>query len=328
MLARWRRSVGGWGRRAMIAALVGLVLVSGVSAVALLRARPAAAAVTPYNATLLMVHGFNDTCTGAFLSTQNQGGISKGEQAETTYNYFDTRGWHDHIKLIKYYKFDDGCTDDVTSDFSGGACEQFLQVPNAPSPPYAANASGTVSDPIRHVACLLAWYIYTTFTPPGGSLGEPVVILAHSMGGLLVRDALGESGYTSGFPPFPLDVRQVVTVGTPHGGQSGGYLLLAKRLFGFNSVPREVWDMDPSGGGSGFMTMLFGDRFQAPRGLGNAQWVLMAGSVPGASALIGGIATCLTNATGTTGLDCALEGAHLNDPYPDGDGVVQADSAL
>ena len=75
----------------MIAALVGLVLVSGVSAAALLRARPASA-VTRYNATLLMVHGFDDTCTGAFLSTQHPGSISEGEDAKTTYDYFDTHG--------------------------------------------------------------------------------------------------------------------------------------------------------------------------------------------------------------------------------------------
>jgi hypothetical protein len=292
-----------------------------------------------------MIHGFDDTCAGAFLSTQTQGGISPGAAPMKTLDFFTNHGWGPtRVKLVGYYTDQDhpaesSCDVNIadsnsegvynnTIDRSQGSCDQFFQVSNAPDPYVRQNKRGTTSDPIRHLGCLFAWYIYTMYTAPSQGPSAPVVILAHSMGGLIVRDAIGEAGHTPGFPPGLLDVRQVVTVGTPHGGQRGGYLLLAQRRFAPNPVPREVWDLDPTIKGSGFMSMLFGEQFQAPRGLNNAQWALIASSVPGRSSTIGDFATCFSNLSGPSALDCALEDVHFNDPYPDGDGVVQADSAL
>ncbi len=312
----------------MIATLIGLVVLSGISALALLRARPASAA-TPVNAELLLVHGFNDTCHDAFIRTQDTGGISPGATPNTTLDFFTNGGWHHDgthplagsIELVGYYGNETGCDRNIngTEDFSGGACNQYLNVANAPSP-YAANAKGTASDPIRHLGCLLAWFINYRNTANGVS----AVILAHSMGGLIVRDAIGESGRgVPGFPASKLNVTQVVTVGTPHGGLRGFYLQQAQGEFGTNPVPREVWDMD-AGAGSGFMPMLFGAPFQRPQGINGTIWYLIAGSSPGA---VAGTLVCAAS-TGTLAHACAIEVAHQNDPYPDGDGVVQADSAL
>jgi pimeloyl-ACP methyl ester carboxylesterase len=68
--------------------------------------------------------------------------------------------------------------------------------------------------PIQDVARDLALYIHGTHT----SRGQPVDIVAHSMGGLVTRVALlGSAQGWSGFPP-KLDVDDVVTLSTPHRG--------------------------------------------------------------------------------------------------------------
>src|SRR5262245_38252901 len=130
-----------------------------------------------------MVHGFNDTCSGAF--------------EPDTRTFFATSGWDPtRIRLVGYYNDESGCTygDDVaTPEHAVTACDHFIFQDHNPLGIHY-DAYGTLNDPIRHLACLLAWYISTTYTQPtDGSSPRPVVILAHSMGGLIVRDALGES---------------------------------------------------------------------------------------------------------------------------------------
>jgi hypothetical protein len=66
------------------------------------------------------------------------------------------------------------------------------------------------AQPIQDIARDLALYIH--------SQDRPVDIVAHSMGGLVTRVAvLGSAQGWDGFPP-PLDVDDVVTLGTPHQG--------------------------------------------------------------------------------------------------------------
>lgn len=67
---------------------------------------------------------------------------------------------------------------------------------------------------IRHLAYHLAWMVHDRYS----SKGESVDVVAHSMGGVLIRYALTqvEKGHTD-FPPRLL-VGDVVTLGTPHAG--------------------------------------------------------------------------------------------------------------
>jgi pimeloyl-ACP methyl ester carboxylesterase len=64
---------------------------------------------------------------------------------------------------------------------------------------------------IRHLAWHLANYIYANFT----SKGIAVDVIAHSMGGLIIRYALAKQG-VDGFPR--LMVEDVITLGSPHAG--------------------------------------------------------------------------------------------------------------
>jgi hypothetical protein len=78
---------------------------------------------------------------------------------------------------------------------------------------YSNGTHGANTD-IRHLGYHLAWYIYRHFT----SQGRTVDVVAHSMGGLVIRYALAQ--VARDHPRFPprLAVEDVVTMGTPHGG--------------------------------------------------------------------------------------------------------------
>ncbi|MFC0624057.1 esterase/lipase family protein [Kribbella deserti] len=77
--------------------------------------------------------------------------------------------------------------------------------------------------------------------------GRKVDVVAHSMGGLVIRSALYHVRKgTAGFPPY-LYVEDVVTLGTPHDGASTAQLNLCKVFLG---SPRQCTQMTP---GSDFL---------------------------------------------------------------------------
>jgi hypothetical protein len=106
---------------------------------------------------------------------------------------------------ISYYHGDTNC--DHTINHHGSHSSHYA------SGHYDNGSHGANTD-IRHLGYHLAWYIYRHFT----SEGRTVDVVAHSMGGLIIRYALAqvERGH-SRFPPR-LAVEDVVTMGTPHGG--------------------------------------------------------------------------------------------------------------
>lgn len=68
--------------------------------------------------------------------------------------------------------------------------------------------------PIWHLGYRLAWYIYSNYTVRG----ESVNLIGHSMGGLVIRAAVGGThSRLDGFPPRLL-VNTLVTVASPNGG--------------------------------------------------------------------------------------------------------------
>ncbi|HEY2166541.1 MAG TPA: hypothetical protein VGH01_05220 [Jatrophihabitantaceae bacterium] len=73
-------------------------------------------------------------------------------------------------------------------------------------------ARPTADTNITDIAQLLAWYVYRSYS----SHGVAVDLVGHSMGGLIIRDALAGAG-KRGFPPY-LRVRDVVTISAPYAG--------------------------------------------------------------------------------------------------------------
>ncbi|MEW2077142.1 esterase/lipase family protein [Streptomyces sp. NPDC012403] len=87
--------------------------------------------------------------------------------------------------------------------------------------------NGTRGTSITTVAKALANRIYNNYSRHG----RKVDVVAHSMGGLVIRSALyNVRNGASGFPPY-LYIEDVVTLGTPHNGANGLQLLGCKAAF-------------------------------------------------------------------------------------------------
>jgi pimeloyl-ACP methyl ester carboxylesterase len=107
---------------------------------------------------------------------------------------------------------------------------------------------------IRHLGYHLAWYIHAHF----GS--QPVDVVSHSMGGLIIRYALAKRG--DEHFPNDINVEDVVTMGTPHGG-------FRDRVFLDELCPNDQCDqMAP---GSDFLVWLEQNAWD-PNGSGGTDW--------------------------------------------------------
>jgi len=142
--------------------------------------------------TVLMLHGYHQN------GTMNCGGWWDGaKDAYRAIGYSSTQ-----LVTLKYYNGDTNCNADIRRPFD---------------PVIDANTS------IATIGAILAWYIYDKYS----RWGKSVDVVAHSMGGLIIRTAItGTAHPTSapfnsyGWPPY-LYVRDVSTLGTPH---EGGFL--------------------------------------------------------------------------------------------------------
>lgn len=104
------------------------------------------------------------------------------------------------------------------------------------------NVSGSRETPIKDVAKKFANYVSKNYT----AKGIKVDVVAHSMGGLVVRAALHHTHKgTAGFPK-KLYIEDVVTLGTPHAG-------ITKSRATFCGSTRQCTDLKP---GSGFLKAL------------------------------------------------------------------------
>lgn len=103
-------------------------------------------------------------------------------------NEFKDHAWKGSVRSVAFYKKDKSCD---------------LRV-----------ASAGANDGIEKLGKALANKIYSEYT----SKGKSVDLVGHSMGGLVIRDALsGVAKKKSGYPS-KLYVEDVVTLGTPHDG--------------------------------------------------------------------------------------------------------------
>jgi pimeloyl-ACP methyl ester carboxylesterase len=129
-------------------------------------------------------------------------------------------------------------------------------------------ARPTADTSITEISRLLAWYVYRHYS----SKHVAVDIVGHSMGGLIMVDALKRVGQR-GFPPYLL-VRDAVTISAPFGG------IPARKV-----CPLQCRQMEY---GSGYLAAL-NHRAAAPHGSGGTQWTVLGGSpcdyIPAASTL-------------------------------------------
>ncbi len=313
---------------AVVAAMTSVAVGQAIAAQAGTTARATAAALDAVGndwsgEPLLLIHGFTDTCQAAWQTPDNSG--LPGDTTAATYlgNAFshppDQVGYYTQALGGGQSADVTTCSEDINHPVPQGSsgCNNLPDVQGQNTSQF-----GSINDHIDRLACLLAWYIYDTYTAPSSGTPEAVNVLAHSMGGLIIQDAIGATSKgVTGFPPHPLRVLRVVTVATPHGGIGYPYYQGAQQA-GLDS--NELSDM---GVGSPFLTTL--DGYGKPRGTTGTFWGLIGASDsayfipkvgcphPPAGYPLGGgnYTSCAAmNAPGAT--------------QPDGDGVVPSVSQM
>ena len=163
---------------------------------------------------VLIIHGYNGSTTYGASNGFDCGayGQASGAEAATMFSYVSGSP---QVTVLGYYKGDTNCTM-LSSESSH--CDYYLFSGANPS-----TLIGTNNEDVRHIGCELDWYIWDNYT----SHGRAVRIVAHSMGGLIVRWGIfavqAAQTNPSQYPNLPsyLYVPGVVTLGTPHIGVPG-----------------------------------------------------------------------------------------------------------
>lgn len=249
------------------------LIVSLTSTLALMVAlAPQALAWTPPNKAttpILFVHGYND----------GQGCPSVDETMwNNLKNDLIEDGWTGPKREIGFYSCDTNVAGDDWIDQYGSHSVYYATSPCSPvCSTHEDGTSGHLSHnrntDIRHLAYHLAWFIYENYS----KYGQNVQIVAHSMGGLIVRWMLyaEQNPTTVGqnvFPPV-LYVQDVYTVSTPHDGTSYAFLGV-------------FWQAEEMQTGSSFLNALNGSASgRDPQATNGTDWTTM-GNYPSDSDLV------------------------------------------
>lgn len=216
---------------------------------------------------VLFIHGFNGAAN-AGCNAYGWDGVKQYAATSHTLNGTTPLQWNpDALKTVGFYSGDQapdyagnvGNDCDVNLNFSTSAAAVDARAKCA-SVDFSQTWVGTSNESIKHLACELAWFIYDSyeaplpnagtnggFQCPAGKYPCNVQIVAHSMGGLIMRWAMGQSGVSgNSFPPQPLYVKDVIEFSTPNGGISASEASQLKAASSFcEETPQDV-----SGGSS------------------------------------------------------------------------------
>ncbi len=331
MIKQTRRWLSAAAALLLMGALGVTVAAAPVSAAAMVKTA-AAATTLPYRLTgtpLLLVHGFSDDCGSAFNALDAS---DPGPSATKTVDYFQAHGFP-IVKTVGYYSgqwtatYSDNSKHTVSDDAN---CTDNVQ--NNSTAASNCGGHGTdfylyTADPIEHLACLMAWYLYNQ--------PQPVDIIAHSMGGLVVRGAMYFSLHhpadSNTFPPGALPVSRFIEVATPNDGLQGAIAQLYNDSYG----SQEVRDMTvcPNYGASCTLSSGLNPIFASVSAVTSAFMATMrtagkpVGSVDTYSASIGSSTVCNPLSARTLG-SCVARKAYNLDYFTSSDFVVQADSQM
>lgn len=154
---------------------------------------------------VLLVHGFD---------YDNNGVACDGGDVGVPQQFLHQWGWSGQAYTVGYYTLD-GPTCNIRLDTINETRCYTYPAPKNYSPSGSDwHTIGTRDEDIRHIACVLSWYIWDHYT----KFGRPVDLVGHSMGGIIIRWALYATPRSGlAFPPN-LFVPGVVTLNTPHAG--------------------------------------------------------------------------------------------------------------
>ncbi len=181
------------------------------------------AASIPANTTtpVILIHGFQPRTAPSPLGPTTDckayfegpsGGVKTYLQETHSINNAQVT-WSGPIHYVGYYNND---------AFSPDNCDVDLRQQASHCTSYYAGNDGTNQEDIRHLGCEFAWYLWTNYS----SKHQTVQIVAHSMGGLVMRWALYAAQFDNRLP-HDLLVQNIVTFDTPHGGVPPGFALFA-----------------------------------------------------------------------------------------------------
>jgi pimeloyl-ACP methyl ester carboxylesterase len=127
------------------------------------------------------------------------------------------------FRTIQYYNGDTNCTNGEETRYSSNL-HQDLYRRNCTD--YHAGKKGTQwegtnDESLYHLSCLFAQYLHHNF----GQSNNDVILVAHSMGGIIVRETMYQMQEHAGQSPFPDTIGRVtkaITFNTPHGGVPDG----------------------------------------------------------------------------------------------------------
>lgn len=167
---------------------------------------------------ILFVHGIAGGTSKGSLQTVPGGCPAHAGTWNNAESYFRNNfGWTGGFKTVGYYRGDwqNGNHCDIQFDSRApgtnheSACDGYFYDPKVDP-----QDEGTNNQDLRNIACQLAWYIFQNYT----AQNKNVWIVAHSMGGLIVRWAIWMVEVHDPHFPLYLYVPGVVTFATPHGG--------------------------------------------------------------------------------------------------------------
>lgn len=141
-------------------------------------------------APIIMVHGLNQSTSSGMSCTAGLWG--------NTHSYLqgthpglgsDTIHWTGALRMIGFYNGDWDCDAYISThnnphgNYSGASSCNGVSTQDGFSVGNSDASVGTNNEPIEHIACVLSWYIWNNYA----QYGTNVKIVAHSMGGLIVR---------------------------------------------------------------------------------------------------------------------------------------------
>ena len=124
------------------------------------------------------------------------------------------------LRAVKYYTGDKNCengndegtySSDLHDPLYKSLCTDYHPGPKE------KKWEGTNDESLYHVSCLFAQYLHHNF----GQSNNDVILVAHSMGGIIVRETLYQMQEHAGQHPFPETIGRVtkaITFNSPHGG--------------------------------------------------------------------------------------------------------------
>jgi hypothetical protein len=214
---------------------------------------------------VLMIHGLDTTAPYGIDCAKTWDDARPGDDPNSRnglMSYIAKNGFAGRPLLtLSYYDQDTNCDESINGFTNPALGQAYFDGRGA----HAGVTDGhTAEAAIEHLAYHLAWFIYDRYS----SHDVSVDVVAHSMGGLMIRYALGEvQNKNAAFPP-KLMVGDAVTLGSPHGGAKNAKVGLLTGQCNLVGGTRECSEMRA---GSGFLTTLE-RRAWNPQGDGSTDW--------------------------------------------------------